>query len=402
MKKWIRIILSIVLLFGICIPAFALEFDIESTHVLFINLNEDTVLYEIGSEEQISIASLTKIMTSIVALEAIEDPNEKVVLSEADFAGLREANASVAGFSIGEEVTYRDLLYGLLLPSGADAAQALARETYGSVPRFVEAMNEKAEELHMEHSHFANTTGLDDPDNYSTLRDVETMFRYAWDNEELREILCTEIYQTSDEKLTLYSIMRRKYLYNVSYILGGKTGSTYAAGLCMASIAEYNGVTYLLITSGAPYTTKVPQSFVDAEVIYSYFVDNYAYHNILEYGDEILKLPTVYGKKDYITFYSDRHLDKYLNNEYKKDLLEYRYEGKEKLNFLDKKGEYLGRVDVYYGEELFDSLDIYLSEKVGLDIRKFIRGNPLIDVAVLISLCAVTVIVVRKKASVQV
>ena len=400
MKKVLILLQLILLLLMSSTAVFSDEydFDIESTHVILINMNEDSVLYEKDPDSIISIASLTKIMTAIVAVEKIEDIHAKTVISSADLAGLIEANASVAGFLVGEEVTYEDLLYGLLLPSGADAAQALARATYGSVKVFVSMMNQKAAELGMEHTHFANTTGLDHEENYSTINDVVKMFRYALDNEILKEIMDTEIYKTSDGKLTLYSILRRKYLYDCAYIVGGKTGSTYAAGLCMASYAYYNGVYYMLVSSGAPYNRENPWAFIDAAKIYGYFMDNYAYHNIVDYSDVLLTLPVKYGREDSIDFYAREHLDVYLPNSYDKGELIYEYHGKDTVKVSDRVGDYFGSMDIFYEGEKMITVDLYLQEKAHFSLWKFLKGNALWIVA--ISLGAVIIYQRKKKSEV--
>ena len=122
MKKIKILLLLFIMMFTINVHA--VEFDLNSNHAILYNLNDNSVLYEKSSQEKTSIASMTKIMTAIVAIENIDNLDAKVKLTYADFSGLAAANASVAGFRSGEEVTYRDLLYGLMLPSGADAAQS--------------------------------------------------------------------------------------------------------------------------------------------------------------------------------------------------------------------------------------------------------------------------------------
>ena len=121
--------------------------EINSEHAILYNMNEDMVLYEKDADTRTYIASLTKIMTTIVAIENIDDINEYVTIPYEGLEGLIEANASVAGFRLGQKVTYKDLLYGILLPSGADATKTVAYYIAGSEEKFVDLMNEKAEEL---------------------------------------------------------------------------------------------------------------------------------------------------------------------------------------------------------------------------------------------------------------
>ena len=120
----------------------ALEFDISADNVILYNLNDNKVLYELESEKSVNIASLTKIMTAIVAIENIEDLNKEVVVMKDAFNGIGEY--SKMGLKTGNVVTYKDLLYGILLSSGADAVNVVAIELSGSINSFVDMMNNKA------------------------------------------------------------------------------------------------------------------------------------------------------------------------------------------------------------------------------------------------------------------
>ena len=176
-------VLYLFFLFLILIPISTYALDISSKNAVLYNLNDDNIIYEVNKDERVSIASMTKIMTCLVALEKINNPKDKVVMTTSMFYRLAEENASVAGFYIGEEVTYEDLLYGLMLPSGADAAQALAISLYGSVDKFVDRMNEKAKELGLKNTHFVNPTGLDIKGHYSSVDDVAIILKEALKND---------------------------------------------------------------------------------------------------------------------------------------------------------------------------------------------------------------------------
>ena len=223
---------------------------LQSPYSIMYNLNEDTILFENNSEKEIAIASLTKIMTTLVAIEHIPSLNDTVILTPNVFYGLVEANASVADFKIGQKVTYLDLLYGAMLPSGADATRALAINLAGSEEKFVVWMNEKARKLGLSHTHYVNTTGLDIENHYSTVKDVATLLKEALKNETFKKIFTTKEYTTSDGILHFKStILKAEEKYNVqaSIIQGSKTGFTNNAGSCLASISEHNGVEYLLV-----------------------------------------------------------------------------------------------------------------------------------------------------------
>ena len=138
MKKILSLIIIFILFIG---KINALELNISSESAILYNLDSGEVLYEKNSDEVRQIASLTKIMTALVTIENVDNLDKQVILTKEDFAGLIEANAVQAGFTNGEVVTYKDLLYGLLLPSGADAAKAIARNVGGSEENFINKMN---------------------------------------------------------------------------------------------------------------------------------------------------------------------------------------------------------------------------------------------------------------------
>ena len=151
MKKLSKIF---IILFIVFVPTivFASSFDITGKNVILYNLNDDTVLYEQNSNEKTSIASLTKIMTTLVALENISDLDETVVITAEDFSGTD--GYSKAGFNIGDEVTYLDLLYGIILPSGAEAVNAVVNNTLG-YDDFVTEMNNLAQEIGLKNTSIA-------------------------------------------------------------------------------------------------------------------------------------------------------------------------------------------------------------------------------------------------------
>ena len=146
--------------------------EINSSNAILYNLNDGEVLMEKQADEKVKIASLTKIMTALVAIENIDNLNKVVKIPEEGLVGLVEANASVAGFKVNDEVTYLDLLYGVLLPSGADAVQTLAYYIAGGNDEFVKLMNDKAKELGLNDTHFSNPTGLNSDNHYSSVRDM--------------------------------------------------------------------------------------------------------------------------------------------------------------------------------------------------------------------------------------
>lgn len=214
---------------------------------------------EKNSRKKIYPASLTKIMTAILVLEHAQDMPEIITVPERIFPRLYAENASLAGFYPGEKVCSRDLLYGILLPSGAECCLAYAVEISGSEENFVRMMNQKAKELGMNNTHFCNSTGLHNQNHYSTVEDIAVLLRYALQNADFREAFTTKSYQTAatgehPEGLTFQNTMFESMdtdEVNEGKIIGGKTGYTNEAGLCLASLAVINGKEYILVTAGA-------------------------------------------------------------------------------------------------------------------------------------------------------
>jgi len=251
---------------------------LNSANAILVRLIDGVVLMQKNSEEKVYPASLTKMMTVLVAIENLADLNEKIRLTRSMFDGLYEADASMAGFQPGEEVRAMDLLYGVMLPSGAECSIALAHNIAGSEENFVELMNQKAEELGMKNTHFENVTGLHNENHYTTVKDLAVLLSNALQNDIFRDIFTTFRYSTPPTNkhpggITFYSTMyERLGEQNIidGEILGGKTGYTDEAGLCLASLAKVGKLEYILITTGAKGDHRTKQyNIIDALAVYN-------------------------------------------------------------------------------------------------------------------------------------
>jgi len=221
-----------------------------SDYIFVYDSESGQVLCEKNPDERMYPASMTKIMTVLVAIEHLDNPDETVEITEEVTAGLIEANASIAGYAPGDTVTVRDLLYGSALPSGADASNALAYRCAGSMEGFIDMMNAKAAEIGMTSTHFANSTGLHDDNHYSTARDIATLLAYAIQNETFAQIFSAKEYTSSptqwypdgiEMESTTWSAAERLGT-DLPDLIGSKTGFTYEAGHCLAYWAEFNGM----------------------------------------------------------------------------------------------------------------------------------------------------------------
>lgn len=260
---------------------FSAEVDLEelySQNAVLMDAGSGEILGEHGSRERIYPASLTKIMTALLTVENSSNLEERIILPEEMFQRLYAQDASMAGFEPGEEASIKDLLYGVLLPSGAECCIALADRISGSESGFVDLMNEKVKELGMEDTHFCNSTGLHEAEHYSTVRDIAVLLKYALQNQDFREVFCGSRYSVQPtvqhpEGFTFYSTMFQ-YMDSPSVtggeILGGKTGYTKEAGQCLASLALVNGKEYILVTAKADGSHETEQFHIlDAVNVYS-------------------------------------------------------------------------------------------------------------------------------------
>ena len=397
MKKVLSFIFVFILFM---VRANAVELDISSKNAILYNMDSGEVLYEKDADEKVSIASLTKIMTALVSIENIKDLDLQVVLTADDFEGLIEANAVTAGFTKGEVVTYRDLLYGLLLPSGADAAKALARNIAGSEENFIKMMNEKVGEMNLKNTHFSTVIGLDDDNNYSTAREVALIFKEALKNEDLKTIITTKEYTSSDGKVKFHSTIQsnaKKFEIDVPYIFGGKTGTTTDAGLCLATIAKENDVNYMLVTLGALYDKKAPHNIEDAQTIYDYFIENYGNHMIVDKETPFTEINVKYGSEKTLKLYPTKNITKYLENDYDKNDIKYVYDGREEITAFTKKGEKLGTLEIYYQDDLIDKENIVLTESLQFSIFEFAKENIVIILSIITVLVVIVVFIIKRR-----
>lgn len=365
MKK----IYAIILTFFISISfVYAEEFDVSSKNIILYNLNDNTVLYNINEDEKVSIASLTKIMTSIVAIENINDLNEFVVIKNKDFEGLN--GYSKAGFKVNDKVTYLDLLYGILLPSGADAVNAIINNTLG-YDSFINQMNELAKKIGMNNTSFSNPIGMDDENNYSSAKDVSILLSYALKNDTFKKIFTMKSYTTTNGIKLLRTVDVYKNGLNTDEILGAKTGFTLDAGRCLASTANLNNVDYMLIVLGSN-PLNASSAIKDSLTIYDYYKDNYSYQKVLSKETEIKRLPIEKSKEKEYIIYGNDDIEMYLKNNAD---ITYEYDGVEKVKYNTKKGALLGKINIYNGDNLLASLDVHLD--------KNIKYNPSIIIIIL-------------------
>ena len=394
MKKYLSYILIFLFSFLIIFNVSAEELpNIESKNVLFINADRNEVIYEKAPSDKVLIASLTKVMTALVGIENIGNIDEKIVITN-DMIKDIEIDYTKVGFKVGDTITYKDVLYGILLKSGADATNIIAISTSSTIDNFVEKMNQKAKELKMRDTHFTNTIGKDNENHYSTAKDLSILLKYAYKNDTFREIFTTENYITSDSKYNISGPL--KYLHNddlkMDYVKGAKTGYTKAAGHCLVSVAKNNNDEFLLVTIGND-SQNATAYFTDAKNIYDYYFNNYDYKKILKKKDTIVKLKTQYDEK--IVIKSKENITKYINKSLTKKDLTYEFDGKKVLKKGIKKNDKIGTFYIKDKDKILYEKIIRSPKTVRMTFNYFINHNK-VELVVLFILTILLIVSVHK------
>ena len=242
MKRWKGIFLAFLLVLT-QIPA-AQAVGTSASSAILMEAGSGRVLYEHNADEPRLIASITKLMTALVALESGKSLDDVVTIQAED----TRTEGSVLYLKPGEHVKLETLLYGLLLHSGNDAALAIARFCGGSVEDFVAGMNARARELGMTNSHFANPNGLNDEGHYSSARDMALLARACLDNEYLAQMVSTRTITLEGRTFTNHN----KLLWRYEGCVGMKTGFTEKAGRTLVSAARRDGMTLIAVTLNDP------------------------------------------------------------------------------------------------------------------------------------------------------
>lgn len=232
-----------------------------STNGVLIDVEAEEILAGREPFQRINPASMTKILTLLVAAEHVSDLQDTFVMTVEITDYSYQHDCSIAGYGVGEAVTVEELMYGTILPSGADAAMALAEYVAGSQEAFVELMNQKLEQLGLsDTAHFTNCVGLFDEDHYCTVYDMAKILKAASDNELCRRVLSARTYATSvpsedqPEGILLSNLFLRRIEDKDTHgeVLCAKTGFVNQSGSCAASLAtDYAGREYICVTTGS-------------------------------------------------------------------------------------------------------------------------------------------------------
>ena len=248
-----------------------LDTELYCKYAYICSADPHSAIAEKNSQTKASPASLTKIMATVILLENADNLQAEVTVSPQIYDALYREGAAMAGFLPGEKVTLYDLLCGTMLPSGAEALAAAADYVVGGEDKLVWLMNQKVLDMGLSNTHFENIYGFDGENHYSNASEMAQILMYAIKSETFREITGKKSYYVKPtnkhaDGLTLKSSVFGKIgnkRPDEAVILGGKTGYTYDAGLCLATYGEKNGKTYVTVVMGVEGNHRTEQYQVD-------------------------------------------------------------------------------------------------------------------------------------------
>ena len=324
--------------------------DISAKNAVLIECESGDIIFSKNAFSRASMASTTKIMTAIVAIE--KGNLDKVIEISCDAIGIEGSSIYLKE---GEQLTLRELLFALLLESANDAAIAIALAVGGSVENFVQMMNDKVCELSLENTHFTNPHGLDNENHYTTAYDLAQIARYAMQNPCFCEVVSSkkQIIPSLDGERVL--INHNKLLKSYDGAIGIKTGFTKKSGRCLVSCAERDGVKLIAVTLNAP------SDWNDHTLMLDLGFDKYEHLSLAEAGDYILRLHCVGAKKDEINCGNLSSLGITLKKGDAERIVA-SFEGQRFLYAPIKQGECVGKIVYSLDGRRIASLDIYALE----------------------------------------
>ena len=363
MGKYIKL-LSFVLLILVLFSSTAWAYPkITAKAAILIDFKSGRILYKKNEDEKLPMASTTKIMTAIIALEKGNLEDVVTVSKKAVSIG-----GSKVPLVCNEKIKLRDLLYCLLLKSGNDAALAIAEHIGGNVNNFVIMMNNKAKEIGALNTNFRNPHGLDNNiyDHYTTVYDLAMIARYALNNPIFANIVSTKqitITSESQKNRIINNTNRLLWYYNGAD--GVKTGYTGKAGRCLVSSATRDNQKYIAVVLNSNNVWK------DSAALLDYAFNNYKIENIVKKGEKIKTVKILNGDKDKVMLLTKKDISVPLRQD-EKVKISFEFEIPDKIKAPMGKYESIGKLKVRLGDEVIAETDLISDEIVE---EKSLRAN---------------------------
>lgn len=419
MKKLLSVFMSIVIisLTFFCVPftakaaTYTPNVKIYADAYMLISLDDDShpVVAEKNADKRKYPASLTKIVTTMVTLNKVQNLSQTTTVSKSAIEALYGTGAQVAGLKIGQTITIEELLYLTMVHSACDACQVLAEFVSGSVPAFVEEMNNWVKSLGCKDTNFVNPDGLHDPNHYTTPSDMAKITLAAMKNEIFNKISSTQQYKFGKLNFihTNYMLDKFHVTYYYPYAQGIKTGSTEQAGYCVITKASKGGYNYLAIVMDSPIEVldgiKTKCSFIDAKSLFNWAFDSLKYTTVVRKNDIAYELPVNNGKdadtvqlvvKDDVTTLVPSTLDP-------SNVIIEPVDPPESLDAPVTKDDFVCKANVIFGEKTIVTVDLVAAKTVELStflkilnaLKKFFTNKIVLTVLGVIVLLAILYIV---------
>ncbi|MDE6469460.1 MAG: D-alanyl-D-alanine carboxypeptidase [Eubacterium sp.] len=386
MKRTLSYILTLIILIisVFCVPFSANAATYEPDRKIYaeaymlINLDDDSypVVAQKNADERLYPASLTKIVTTMVAINKVSDFNAKTTMSQNAYDSILGTGAQVAGIEVGEELTIDELLYLTMVYSACDSSQMLAEYVSGSIDAFVTEMNNYVQSLGCKDTHFTNADGLHDSNHYTTARDMATITLAALKNPAFVKYSTTTDIKYKDLNLGHTNLMLHKgYLtYYYEYAQGIKTGSTTEAEYCVITKASKDGYNYLAVVmkspqqaiNNEPYLTKC--SFVDAKSLFEWAFDSLKYTTLVSQNEVMSEVAVEDGKDaDSVQLVAKEDTNVIVPAALDKSaVIIETLEKPEVLKAPVVKGQDVCKANIIYGDEIIATVDLVAANDVEL------------------------------------
>ena len=357
-KKLLCMLIAAALLCTPGLAAAAPEHPVAAKGAILYELNTDTILLEQNADARLYPASITKLMTALVALEF--GNTEDIITVPAEAVGGLFELGSASYLLAGEEISFMDLLDYMLIASGNDAANAMAIHISGSIEAFVELMNNRAQALGCTNTHFVNPHGLHDEDHYTSARDLLYIAKAAMESPTIAEIVARDEVvlpitnkhpQTTTKYTTNYLISKkstRDYYYEGA--IGIKTGTTTPAGLCLVAACVKGDYTYYTVVLGAEKGEDGEKNqFIETASLFDYGAENFSQQVMLSSSEPIAEVPVrLSNEKDCVVVTPSENITAMLPNAFETSDLKLDYTVEEDVVAPVKAGDVLGKLTVSY------------------------------------------------------
>ena len=349
--------------------------------MLLVDANTGRMVYGKNEHEQMYPASLTKIMTALLVLEAVDNGqlslDQPITATESAMEGLA-ADGSTAGIQAGEVLTVEQLLQCMLIVSANEACNILAEQVSGSVDAFVDAMNAKAEALGCEGTHFVNATGLHDSQHYTTAWDLYLITKEAMKHEDFMRIC-----DTARATIPATNLSEERNLYTTNYLIdtwrslgyiygnahGIKTGSTDEAGHCLVSSATEGDLSFVSVALGGPRETLADgeirtYSFFDTREMFKWAFQNFSYQTVLEETELVKEVSVALSKVDHVSVHPASDVEVLLPNGTDPASLKRTLDLESPLDAPITEGQVLGTLTLSLNDEVVATVDLLASHDV--------------------------------------